>query len=313
MVFKCSHMLSENDITPKKEYLNRRAFMGRTAVDFVKYSALGGLTATMANGALAENNSENLDITPKKYATGYNNFYEFSFDKRAPAKLARDFNTDGWKVEVAGQCEKTGSYDFDDLIKLAEKEQRIYRFRCVEGWSMVIPWHGVSLAHMLKALEPNAKAKYVAFTTLFDPEQFPNQKSSSIPWPYRDGLRMDEAMNPLAFMATGMYDEDEIPNQNGAPLRLVVPWKYGFKCIKSIVKIEFTEGEPTCTWNQIAPNEYGFYANVNPTVSHPRWSQMRERIIGSGFPLKHRDTEIFNGYGEDVAHMYKNMDLRRFY
>ena len=309
--FKCSNMLSEKDVTPKTDYLNRRQFIKETALDFAKYFATVNIGMSLMGTAMADENT--LTPTPKKFATGYNNFYEFSFDKRHPAKLAKDFNTNNWQVEIAGHCEKTGIYDFEDLIKLADKEQRIYRFRCVEGWSMVIPWNGVSLSTMLKALQPNSKAKYVAFTTLFDPKQFPNQKGNSIPWPYRDGLRIDEAMNPLSFIATGMYDEEQIPNQNGAPLRLVVPWKYGFKSIKSIVKIEFVETEPVCTWNQIAPHEYGFYANVNPSVDHPRWSQARERIIGSGFPLKHRDTEMFNGYGDDVAHLYSGMDLTRFY
>ena len=309
MVFKCSNPLTEKDVTPYSDYKNRRQFITATAMDFAKYSTGLAVGLSVSASAIAK---KELDVTPYRHATGYNNFYEFSYDKREPAELAGNFDTSNWKIEVAGHCDKIGIYDLETILNLAEQEERIYRFRCVEAWSMVIPWNGVSLRSILKAFEPTSKAKYVAFTTLLDEEQFPNQKTDALPWPYRDGLRMDEAMNPLTFLATGMYGKS-IPNQNGAPIRLVVPWKYGFKNIKSIVKIEFTEQEPVCTWKQLAPHEYGFYANVNPNVHHPRWRQDRERIIGSGIIPKRRATEIFNGYGDEVAHMYAKMDLTKHY
>ena len=310
MTLKAKKPLTQNDVTPYSDYKNRRQFIKETALDFAKLSAGVSIGSSIISPAIAT--GEVLKPTPYRHATGYNNFYEFSTDKRGPAELSKDFNTDNWKIEVAGHCAKVGTYDLEKIIKLAQAEERIYRFRCVEAWSMVIPWNGVSLASILKAFEPTVKAKYVAFTTLLDEEQFPNQKSNVLPWPYRDGLRMDEAMNPLSFLATGMYGKD-IPSQNGAPVRLVVPWKYGFKNIKSIVKIEFTEKEPACTWNQLAPNEYGFYANVNPNVDHPRWSQARERVIGAGAFSNRRATEIFNGYSDEVAHMYTGMDLSKYY
>ena len=254
-------------------------------------------------------------LTPYTNVTNYNNFYEFGYDKTDPAKHAQGFVTDPWSVVVEGEVAKPGTYYLEDLLKPSVMEERIYRLRCVEAWSMVIPWVGFPLADMIKRFEPTSKAKYVEFVTLFDPKQMPGQRSrfSSIQYPYVEGLRIDEAMNPLSFMAVGVYGKT-LPPQNGAPIRLVVPWKYGFKSIKSIVKIRFVETMPKTTWELSAPSEYGFYANVNPAVSHPRWSQASERRLPATlFEPNRRDTLMFNGYQEEVAHLYKGMDLRRFY
>ena len=254
-------------------------------------------------------------LTPYTNVTNYNNFYEFGYDKTDPAQHARNLVTDPWSVVIEGEVEKPGTYHLEDFLKPEVMEERIYRLRCVEAWSMVIPWVGFSLADMIRRFKPTSKAKFVEFTTLYDPKQMPGQKSrfSSIEYPYVEGLRMDEAMNPLSFMAVGVYGKT-LPPQNGAPIRLVVPWKYGFKSIKSIVKIRFTETMPRTTWEKSAPHEYGFYANVNPDVSHPRWSQVSERRLPATlFEPNRRDTLMFNGYGEEVAHLYKGMDLRKFY
>jgi sulfoxide reductase catalytic subunit YedY len=244
--------------------------------------------------------------------TSYNNFYEFGTGKEDPAKNAGVFNPKPWSITVEGECNKKGTFDLEDFIKPYALEERIYRLRCVEGWSMVIPWVGFSLADMLKTFEPTSKAKYVEFTTLFDKSRMPGQQRRVLNWPYVEGLRIDEAMNPLAIMAVGLYG-DILPNQNGAPIRLVVPWKYGFKSIKSIVKIRFTEKQPKTTWNESAPKEYGFYSNVNPNVDHPRWSQKKERRIGEAFWKPKIETLMFNGYGEQVAHLYQGMDLRKYF
>ncbi|MZR61382.1 protein-methionine-sulfoxide reductase catalytic subunit MsrP [Alcanivorax sp. DP30] len=253
-------------------------------------------------------------LTPYGDVTGYNNFYEFGTGKTDPAENAHTLKTDPWSVTVAGEVETPGEYPLEDLLKGLELEERIYRLRCVEAWSMVIPWVGVPLASLLKKLGPTSKAKYVSFTSLADPKQMPGVRSpfTGIDWPYREGLRLDEAMHPLTLMAVGLYGRT-LPNQNGAPFRLVVPWKYGFKSIKSIVRIEFTETMPATTWNMLAPDEYGFYANVNPAVDHPRWSQSRERRLpNSFFDPNWVPTRPFNGYGE-VASLYKGMDLSKFY
>jgi len=242
--------------------------------------------------------------------TTYNNFYEFGTRKKDPHKNAAEFNPHPWMITVEGECEKQGIYNLEDFIKPSMLEERIYRLRCVEGWSMVIPWAGFSLADMLKKFEPTSKAKYVEFTTLLDKSRMPGQARRIIRWPYTEGLRIDEAMNELPFMAVGLYG-DILPNQNGAPIRLVVPWKYGFKSIKSIVKIRFTETQPKTTWNLTAPEEYGFYSNVNPDVDHPRWSQKKERVIGRPFWKPKRKTLMFNGYAEQVAHLYNGMDLKK--
>lgn len=253
-------------------------------------------------------------VTREKDATTYNNFYEFGLGKDDPAQNAHTLKTEDWTIAVSGYAKNTGTFDLEKLIGQQVLEERIYRMRCVEAWSMVIPWLGFKLADLIKAFEPTSKAKYVYFETLHDPQQMPGQKGGSIPWPYREGLRMDEAMNELTFMAVGMYGKT-IPNQNGAPMRLVVPWKYGFKGIKSIKKIAFVEKQPINSWQAIAPKEYGFYANVNPSVDHPRWSQKTERRITGEFSFfRNRiDTQLFNGYGDHVAHLYRGMDLTRHY
>lgn len=248
-------------------------------------------------------------------ATHYNNFYEFGTGKTDPAANSGRFQPRPWSVEIAGLAEKTGRYTIEDLIKGQTLEERIYRMRCVEAWSMVIPWVGFSLANLLQRFKPLAAAKYVAFTTIERPAQMPGLAYPVLDWPYREGLRMDEAMHPLTLLAVGMYGR-ELPNQNGAPLRLVVPWKYGFKGIKSIVKIEFVDRQPQTTWNAAAPDEYGFYSNVNPAVDHPRWSQKTERrIAGTGFNLfgNRIATLPFNGYADQVAHLYAGMDLRKYF
>ena len=245
--------------------------------------------------------------------TSYNNFYEFGTGKDDPARNAHTLQTEPWTVTVDGEVNRPGNYALDDLLKGIALEERIYRLRCVEAWSMVIPWVGVPLAEILKRYQPNSKAKFVEFTTLQDPEQMPGQRRDVLPWPYVEGLRMDEAMHPLTILAVGLYGR-ELPNQNGAPLRLVVPWKYGFKSGKSIVRIRLTESQPRNTWNVVAPREYGFYANVNPEVDHPRWTQARERRIGQGSLFSPKQpTEMFNGYGEHVAHLYAGMDLRKHF
>lgn len=257
------------------------------------------------------------DETPTRYEdiTSYNNFYEFGTDKGDPSKAAKTLKTSPWNVAVSGECAKPGTLALDDLLRGITPTERIYRLRCVEGWSMVIPWLGVPLADVLRRFEPTSKAKYVAFTTLADPTQMPGLRFRSIDWPYREGLRIDEAMHPLTFLATGLYGKP-LPQQNGAPLRLVVPWKYGFKSIKSIVEIRFVEKMPATAWNQLQPSEYGFYSNVNPDVDHPRWSQKTERrIAGTGNRLfaDRIPTLPFNGYGEQVAALYSGMDLRKWY
>ena len=249
------------------------------------------------------------ELTPYSDITSYNNFYEFGTDKRDPARHAGNFTPLPWKVRVLGACEKPGEYDYDDIVKPHRLEERIYRLRCVEAWSMVVPWVGIPLADVLARFAPTSKAKYVAFRTVLRPEEMRGQTRPILDWPYVEGLRIDEAMHPLSLLAVGLYGE-VMPNQNGAPIRLVVPWKYGFKSIKSIVAIEFTEKEPPTTWNLAAPREYGFYSNVNPEVDHPRWSQKRERRIGELFK---RETLMFNGYADEVAGLYAGMDLRANY
>ncbi|WP_252177245.1 protein-methionine-sulfoxide reductase catalytic subunit MsrP [Endozoicomonas sp. 4G] len=254
-------------------------------------------------------------LTPYASVASYNNFYEFGYAKGDPAKYAKTMKTDPWSLVIEGEVEKPGKYTLEDILKPHDVEERIYRLRCVEAWSMVVPWLGVSLADLLKRFQPTSKARYVQFETLYDPERMPGQRSrlSAIEYPYVEGLRVDEAMNALSFMAIGVYGKT-LPPQNGAPLRLVVPWKYGFKSIKSIVKIRFSETMPQTTWVKSGPSEYGFYANVNPEVDHPRWSQKQERRLpNSIWEPNLIDTQKFNGYGEEVAHLYKGMDLSKFY
>ena len=292
--------IPSSEITPRALYLNRRQWL-----------AAAGISVLAAPWAAAAQNPFDTDEAPTSLEniTSYNNFYEFSTDKSEPAELAQNFKTSPWEIEISGLCAKPGKLSFEDLIKPHALEDRIYRMRCVEGWSMVIPWQGIALADVLKRFEPLGSAKYVAFESLADPAQMPGLASNILQWPYVEGLRLDEAMHPLTLLATGLYGE-KLPPQNGAPLRLVVPWKYGFKGIKSIVKISFAADEPPCSWNRYAPNEYGFYSNVNPAVDHPRWSQATERRIGE---FRRRDTLMFNGYADQVAQLYTGMDLKKFF
>ena len=322
-----------SEITPEAAFLNRRQLVQAFGLSMAAAGLGGGAQAkttgvryvtdapdrgpdwlrTQLAGAVQSPLSTEEAATPYEYVTGYNNFYEFGSDKGDPAANSQGFITDPWSVEVAGAAEVTGKFTLEDMLAPHGLEERVYRLRCVEAWSMVVPWVGFPLAALLKRFKPTAAAKFVRFETLFDPEQMPGQRSffSSIDYPYVEGLRMDEAMNELAFMAVGVYGK-ALPNQNGAPLRLVAPWKYGFKSIKSIVKIEFTGRQPRSTWEKAQPSEYGFYANVNPQVSHPRWSQASERRLPSSLFSPNRiETRMFNGYAEQVAHLYKGMDLRR--
>jgi methionine sulfoxide reductase catalytic subunit len=296
-----------SEITPESVFLNRRRLLGASVA--LPAALMLSNTATGAQPPGAD------PLTPEEIVTSYNNFYEFGTDKSDPAKHAHQMTVDPWSVEITGACAKRGRYAFEDVIKGLTPEERIYRFRCVEAWSMVVPWLAIPLKDILARFEPTSAAKYVEFTTLHRPSEMRGQRSmfSGIDWPYVEGLRMDEAMHPLTVMATGLYGKP-LPNQNGAPWRLVVPWKYGFKSIKSVVKIRFTERQPKNTWNLLAPREYGFYANVNPAVDHPRWSQATERRLPSSlFNPNRRDTLLFNGYAEEVAGLYRGMDLRRYY
>ncbi len=311
LILKPSHIPS-SEITPPEVYQQRRRFMqGMTAL--AAAPLVGAATEVQAGVKLAGVRASQYTLaeskTPYKDITTYNNFYEFGTGKEDPAERAGAFNPRPWTVSIEGAVKNAKTYDIDALLKLAPLEERVYRLRCVEGWSMVIPWVGFSLAEIVRRAEPTANAKYVEFVTLQDPKQFPGQRSRVLNWPYIEGLRLDEAMNPLTLLTVGLYGE-VLPNQNGAPVRLVVPWKYGFKSAKSIAKIRFVEKPPLTAWMQAAPQEYGFYSNVNPTVDHPRWSQARERRIGEFFK---RDTLMFNGYGEQVAQMYRGMDLKRYF
>ena len=306
--------IAYSDITPESVYLRRREIMksaGLLGTALLLNPWLSASASIMIGDYRKKVVSLDEDLTPEKHATSYNNFYEFGTDKEDPKEYSTKFNTDDWKITVGGECEKPGTYALEDLIKPFDVEERIYRLRCVETWSMVIPWLGIPLASIIKSLQPTSKAKYVAFKTLHDPKQMPGQNRSVLEWPYREGLRIDEAVNPLTLFAIGMYGKT-MPNQNGAPIRLVIPWKYGFKSIKSIVRIDFVEEQPQTSWNMVSAQEYGFYSNVNPNVKHPRWSQKREhRITGSLLDrLNKFDTQIFNGYGEEVAHLYDGMDLK---
>lgn len=317
-----SPAIPSSEITPEHAYLNRRTFlkaMGITAAgallaacapsdkDQSTLTLESPETGSMDTGQMTDELGDPANSFEE--ITNYNNFYEFSLGKEEVAPLSQNFVTSPWSVEVYGLCNKPKTFGMEDLLKQFPPEERIYRLRCVEAWSMVIPWEGFELGKLVAAVEPTSQAKYVRFETLLDKEQFPNQKSSMFPWPYQEGLRMDEAMHPLSIIATGLYGKP-MPNQNGAPLRLVVPWKYGFKSIKSIVKIELVAEEPATLWSDAAPNEYGFYANVNPNVNHPRWSQASERRIGE---FARRETLMFNGYEKDVAGLYEGMDLSVYY
>ena len=307
--------IAPSEITPRSIYLRRREFIAGAAALAIG-AGLGGRLAGAAPMPGAKSPlSTDEPVTSLKDITSYNNFYEFGTDKSDPAEYAHTLKTAPWTVKVDGLVGKPGDYQLEDILKGVTLEERIYRMRCVEGWSMVIPWVGFPLAELLKRVEPQGSAKYVAFETLVRPEEMPGQKGlfQSLDWPYVEGLRLDEAMHPLTILATGLYGET-LPNQNGAPIRLVVPWKYGFKGIKSIVRISLTEKQPPSTWNIQNPREYGFYSNVNPEVDHPRWSQATERRIGEGGLLaKRRPTLMFNGYSDQVASLYAGMDLKANY
>ncbi len=297
--------LRQSDVTPKALYLNRRALIAG-ATGLVGSTLLGGRAAHAAYVDMAGGEEPNSfeDIS------SYNNYYEFGTGKDDPARNAGALTTDPWTIRVEGLVEKPGDYALGDLLDGLPVEERIYRFRCVEAWSMVIPWRGIELRHILERVGVQPSAKYVAFETLVRPEEMPGVRYPVLDWPYREGLRLDEAMHPLTLMATGVYDED-LPNQNGAPIRLVVPWKYGFKSIKSIVTLRLTEEQPKTSWNMSQPGEYGFYSNVNPEVDHPRWSQATERRIGDGLFARRRETLMFNGYADEVGGLYAGMDLAK--
>ncbi len=329
MLIKRPDDIKSSEITPKRAYLNRRLFIrtaalaATTAATAVVYRKLNSPTTTDASSDtisdVERQNSEdavrhglkvNEKLTAREDITNYNNFYEFSTNKRSVAIEARAFSTRPWSVVVDGLVNKPTTFDLDQ-IRSFPQEERVYRLRCVEAWSMVIPWIGFPLSKLLEKMEPTAQAKYVAFQTLYDPQRMPNQVTGVLPWPYVEGLRLDEAMHPLTILATGLYGET-LPPQNGAPVRLVVPWKYGFKSIKSIVRISLVAEQPPATWNMQAPREYGFYSNVNPDVDHPRWSQAREHRIGESI-FSSQPTLLFNGYAEQVAHLYSGLDLRRYF
>lgn len=317
MLIKKNPDIPYSEVTPRELYVNRRKFLAEMGL--AGAFAAGGLgfkrLALPETQALADNQipgvqksplSTTEKITPMNDVAHYNNYYEFSTDKEGPADLAKNFKTRPWNVTIDGDVEKKQKWDVDSILKFAPPEERIYRHRCVEGWSIVVPWIGFSLSELIKQAKPTSKAKYVEFTTIYDPGQMVGQRRDVLQWPYVEGLRMDEAMHPLTLLCFGMYGQ-ALPNQDGAPLRVVIPWKYGFKSAKAIVKIHFTDKQPANTWNVSAPNEYGFYANVNPSVDHPRWSQKTERRLGEFFK---RPTLMFNGY-DQVASLYSGMDLRK--
>jgi len=321
MLIKRASDISPSEITDESVYLNRRKLLKMAGIAaagaFVSQSMLASGAVSGASGKLlpsARKSPFSTDQPPNSWSdvTTYNNYYEFGTGKDDPSRHAKNFESRPWTVKVGGECDKPGSYSYEDLIAPNELEERIYRLRCVEAWSMVIPWVGIPLASILKKFDPNSKAKYVNFKTLYDPSRMPGQKRQILNWPYEEGLTIAEAMHPLSLIAVGVYGY-ELPNQNGAPMRLVVPWKYGFKSIKAIAEIKFTSKRPRSSWEQAISSEYGFYANVNPEVAHPRWSQARERVIGAGVFTGKKPTEMFNGYGDEVASLYAGLDLRKNY
>ena len=317
MLIKNPADIRPSEITSKANYLNRRTFIRAGSIAGASILAGPAAAAVVPDESRAKlpgivESEFSTDEPPNSYedVTGYNNFYEFGTGKEDPARYSKEFDARPWSITVDGHVEKTGTFHFEDFIKPFDLEERIYRMRCVEAWSMVIPWVGISLADVVKHYQPTSKAKYVAFETLHDPVRMPGQRRRVLEWPYREGLTIAEATNPLAILAVGVFGET-LPNQNGAPIRLVVPWKYGFKGIKSIVRMSFVEKQPDVSWRMAAANEYGFYANVNPEVDHPRWSQASERAIGGGLFAPRKPTLMFNGYGEQVAHLYDGLDLRK--
>ena len=312
---KKSMQIETSEITPREVFLDRRRFLevagiGAGAALGSLLPALPAAAGVKLPGVVKSAYTVDDGLTPLEHITQYNNFYEFGTGKEDPSENSKNFKPKPWTVKIGGEVGKPGDYAFEDLIKPHKLEERVYRLRCVEAWSMVVPWVGIPLADVIKRFDPNPGAKYVAFKTLYDPKRMPGQKRGVLEWPYVEGLRIDEAMHPLTLLAVGLYGE-EMPNPNGAPIRLVVPWKYGFKSIKSIVSIRLTKTQPPATWNQKAPGEYGFYSNVNPTVDHPRWSQKKERRIGDSFFTPKRETLMFNGYADEVAGLYAGMDLEK--
>ena len=317
MLIKKPADIRPSEITSEQNYLNRREFIRAGAVvggSILSASAMGAVVPDARGAKLADVKSSRFstDEEPNSFEdiSTYNNYYEFGTGKADPYENAQDFEPRPWTITVDGHAEKTGTFDFDDFIKPFDLEERIYRMRCVEAWSMVIPWVGIPLADVVNHFKPTSQARFVAFETLNDSSRMPGLRRKSLEWPYREGLTIAEATNPLAILAVGIYGE-ALPNQNGAPIRLVTPWKYGFKGIKGIVRMRFTEQQPKTSWNMAQAREYGFYANVNPQVDHPRWSQARERRIGSSLFASKQPTLMFNGYGEEVADLYKGLDLRR--
>jgi methionine sulfoxide reductase catalytic subunit len=319
MLIRRSPDLTYADVTPKSVYLNRRKFL--QAMGIASVGALAGKSLldliSPARSAYATSKLDTIKgpfstdekVTPFNDVTHYNNFYEFGTDKGDPARYSQNFRTSPWTVSVEGEVGKPRKFSLDEILKLAPLEERIYRHRCVEAWSIVVPWIGFSFNTLIKLVEPTPKAKYVAFESFYDIKQMPESRGTGLNYPYVEGLRLDEAMNPLTLLSVGMYGET-LPNQDGAPVRMVIPWKYGFKSIKSIVKVKFVKGEPPTTWSMMAPNEYGFYSNVNPNVDHPRWSQAKERRLGEIFK---RNTLMFNGYSDQVASLYAGMNLKKYY
>lgn len=301
--------LRYSQVTPKEQYLNRRRFLtaGPLALGVLGMPNPAARAGAKLEGVVKSGYTVSDKLTPYKDVTTYNNFYEFGAEKDEPAVNAKNFRTSPWQVSVEGDVAKPRKFDISEILKLAPLEERIYRHRCVEAWSMIVPWIGFPLSALLKLVEPTSKAKYVAFQSLYDPRQMP--RARAIDFPYIEGLRLDEAMHPLTILSVGLYGE-MLPNQNGAPLRLTVPWKYGFKGIKSINRIRLVSSQPSTSWNLMASREYGFYSNVNPNVDHPRWTQAKERRIGEFFK---RDTLMFNGYGDQVAGLYSGMDLKKYY
>ncbi|PID45575.1 MAG: protein-methionine-sulfoxide reductase catalytic subunit MsrP [Proteobacteria bacterium] len=308
MPFLKKNDIAENQVTDYEVYKNRRRFM-KTAAGLGVVATTGVAIQPLLSRPNKKALSTSEEPTKFEDITSYCNYYEFGSQKTDPAEYAHALKTTPWTIDIDGECGKPGTYSLEDLLKPVTIEERIYRLRCVEGWSMVIPWMGFPLAALIKRVQPTGSARYVRFETVYSPETMPGQRTDVLDWPYVEGLRMDEAMHPLTLLSTGLYGKDLL-NQNGAPLRLVVPWKYGFKSIKSIARISFTETQPLNSWQQFSPTEYGFYSNVNPNVPHPRWSQKKERRIGE---FVKRDTLMFNGYGEQVAAMYKGMDLKRYF
>lgn len=297
-----------SEITPEKIYNRRREFIKRLGM------TTGSLIIgqNIINTANASTNNLGKKITEYRYITTYNNYYEFGTRKSDPAEKSQNFKTKPWEITVDGEVEKKITLTVQEIKNMFPSEERIYRLRCVEGWSMVIPWLGFSLSKILEKATPTSKGKFVEFTSVYDPEQMPGQRYPILKWPYKEGLRIDEAMHPLTTLVTGLYNK-ELPNQNGAPLRLIIPWKYGFKSTKAIVNIKLVEKMPTSSWMRASPKEYGFYSNVNPKVDHPRWSQASERVVGSGILSERIPTQMFNGYGDEVANLYSGMDLKKYF